>query len=400
MATMRHATIQETKENLHTKGLIKPQGTTHTATQRPALTGLSINTQATAPALKDISKKCDITAKAKDVKEVQLVQKQSKLDHKPLQPRKEEGKQQPQLRLQSRSQVPAPSQEKSDITKIEDPDKSTIQDPLQVTEYLKDIFAHLRDLETKYAIREDFLDHHRTTPNMRSVLVNWLVEIHADFEQKPETLYLCVSIVDRYLQTNTLVGRSSLQLVGTAALLIASKYEEMYLPSLSDFEYICDGAFTSKQIIQMEIDILKRLEFNLGYPPAIQFLKRYSKVIRAKAEHYTMSKYFLELALLEHTLSSVKPSLLAAAACCLAKGVIDEIMELPKIWTPAMVHYTTYQYQDFRRPMIQLAGIVAKVDTSSFTQVKKKYSAAAYLKISNNENLNGPLIRKLASTKK
>nr|CAH7750454.1 unnamed protein product [Callosobruchus chinensis] len=235
---------------------------------------------------------------------------------------------------------------------------------------------------------------------MRSVLVNWLVEIHADFEQKPETLYLCVSIVDRYLQTNPLVGRTSLQLVGTAALLIASKYEEMYLPSLSDFEYICDGAFSSKQILQTEIDILKRLDFNLGYPPAIQFLKRYSKVIRAKAEHYTMSKYFLELALLEHTMSSVKPSLLAAAACCLAKGVIDEIMELPKIWTPAMVHYTTYQYKDFRSAMIELAGIVAKVDASSFTQIKKKYSAAAYLKISHNSHLNGPLIRKLASTKK
>ncbi|VEN58349.1 unnamed protein product, partial [Callosobruchus maculatus] len=63
-----------------------------------------------------------------DPLQVQLVQKQSKLDHKPLQPRKEEGKQQPQLGLQSRSQVPAPSQEKSEITKMEDPDKSTIQD--------------------------------------------------------------------------------------------------------------------------------------------------------------------------------------------------------------------------------------------------------------------------------
>nr|CAI5847765.1 unnamed protein product [Callosobruchus analis] len=399
MATIRHATIQETKENLHAKGLIKPQATTHTAAHRPALTGLSINTQG-ANVHKNISKKCDTFAKVKDVKEVQLTQKQSKPDLKPLQLRKEESKG-PQLTLQKvSSQVTVALQKKSDATLIEDPDRHTREDPLQVTEYLKDIFAHLRDLETKYAIREDFLEHHRTTPNMRGVLVNWLVEIHADFEQKPETLYLCISIVDRYLQTNTLVGKSSLQLVGTAALLIASKYEEMYLPSLSDFEYLCDGAFTSKQILQMEIDILKRLDFNLGYPPAIQFLKRYSKVMRSKADHYTMSKYFLELALLEHTLSSVKPSLLAAAACCLAKGVIEEIMELPKIWTPSMVHYTTYQYKDFRSVIIELACIVAKVDSSSFTQVKKKYSATAYLKISCHSHLNGPLIRKLAGMKK
>nr|CAI5823603.1 unnamed protein product [Callosobruchus analis] len=210
MATIRHATIQETKENLHAKGLIKPQATTHTAAHRPALTGLSINTQG-ANVHKNISKKCDTFAKVKDVKEVQLTQKQSKPDLKPLQLRKEESKG-PQLTLQK-------------------------------------------------------------------------------------------------------VSSQVLQL-----LLIASKYEEMYLPSLSDFEYLCDGAFTSKQILQMEIDILKRLDFNLGYPPAIQFLKRYSKVMRSKADHYTMSKYFLELALLEHTLSSVKPSLLAAAGVLSGQG--------------------------------------------------------------------------------
>ncbi|VEN51634.1 unnamed protein product [Callosobruchus maculatus] len=72
-----------------------------------------------------------------DPLQVQLVQKQSKLDHKPLQPRKEEGKQQPQLRRRSRS-VPAPSQEKSEITKMEDPDKSTVQDPLQGRSFTED----------------------------------------------------------------------------------------------------------------------------------------------------------------------------------------------------------------------------------------------------------------------
>ncbi|CAH1957803.1 unnamed protein product [Acanthoscelides obtectus] len=395
MAAIRQATIQETKENLHSKGLIKPQVKMHTASQRTALTGLSINTQATAHVNKDL-KKCDNFAHG--LKEAQVVKKETKPEPKVVILKKEENKvsQLPGHRV---SQIPALSQKKTG-TPVEDPDRSNKDDPLQVTEYLTEIFAHLRDLETKYAIREDFLENHRTTPNMRSVLVNWLVEIHADFEQKPETLYLCISIVDRYLQINTLVGRSTLQLVGTSALLIASKYEEMYLPSLSDFEYICDGAFTSRQILQMEIDILKRLEFNLGYPPAIQFLKRYSKVIRAKAEHYALSKYFLELALLEHTMSAVKPSLLAAAACCLAKGVMEEVMELPKIWSPAMVHYTTYQYKDFRNAMIELASIVAKVDSSLFTQVKKKYSATAYMKISQISQLNGPLIRKLAGTKK
>jgi len=35
---------------------------------------------------------------------------------------------------------------------------------------------------------------------MRVVLVNWLVDVHLRFDLKPDTLYLCVSLVDRFTQ--------------------------------------------------------------------------------------------------------------------------------------------------------------------------------------------------------
>ena len=37
-----------------------------------------------------------------------------------------------------------------------------------------------------------------------------------------------------------------------AALLIASKYEEIYVPELNDFVFISDSAFTKEEILQME----------------------------------------------------------------------------------------------------------------------------------------------------
>ena len=50
-----------------------------------------------------------------------------------------------------------------------------------------------------------------------------------------------------------------MQLVGVAALLIATKYEEIYPPTVKDFIYLTDNTYTKSQILKMEESIL----FNL-----------------------------------------------------------------------------------------------------------------------------------------
>ena len=78
---------------------------------------------------------------------------------------------------------------------------------------------------------------------MRAILVDWLVEVHLKFKLMPETLYLTVNIIDRFLEVRS-VMRSKLQLVGVTAMLLASKYEEIYAPEVRDFVYITDRAYT------------------------------------------------------------------------------------------------------------------------------------------------------------
>lgn len=72
--------------------------------------------------------------------------------------------------------------------------------------------------------------------------------------------------------------KKQLQLVGVTAMFLASKYEEMYPPEISDFAYVTDRAYTTAQIRDMEMKILRVLKFQLGRPLPLQFLRRASKI--------------------------------------------------------------------------------------------------------------------------
>ncbi len=82
---------------------------------------------------------------------------------------------------------------------------------------------------------------------MRAILVDWIIEVHLKFKLLPETLFLTISLIDRYLE-RVQIKRNNLQLVGVTAMLIASKYEEIYAPEVRDFVYITDNAYTKEEI--------------------------------------------------------------------------------------------------------------------------------------------------------
>jgi cyclin B len=115
---------------------------------------------------------------------------------------------------------------------------------------------------------------------MRAILVDWLIEVHFKFKLLPETLFLTINLIDRYLDKAP-VHRTKLQLVGAASMLIASKYEEIYAPEVKDFVFITDKAYTKEEILKMEYSILSLLNFNVCTPSAYRFLERFSKVANA-----------------------------------------------------------------------------------------------------------------------
>lgn len=157
---------------------------------------------------------------------------------------------------------------------------------------------------------------------MRAILVDWLIEVHGKFRLLPETLFLAVNLVDRFLSART-ISLVKLQLVGTTALFVAAKYEEVICPSVQNFLYMADGGYQDDEILAAERYLLQTIDFNMSYPNPIHFLRRISKADNYDIQTRTVAKYFMEISCVDHKMLHLKPSLIAAGAAWLARLVLD-----------------------------------------------------------------------------
>jgi len=121
--------------------------------------------------------------------------------------------------------------------------------------------------------------HPNLQPRMRAILVDWLIEVSEVYKLHRETLYLSVDFLDRYLShAKADLARSQLQLVGITCLFIASKIEEIYPPKLREFSFVTDGACEEHEIVQMELVVIKGLQWGLSPQTPNRWLKTYMQI--------------------------------------------------------------------------------------------------------------------------
>lgn len=215
-----------------------------------------------------------------------------------------------------------------------DLDIEDVDDPLMVSEYVVEIFEYLKELEISTMANPDYMDSQNELEwKMRGILVDWLLEVHTRFRLLPETLFLAVNIIDRFLSAK-IVQLDRLQLVGVTAMFIASKYEEVLSPHVQNFRHVADDGFTEEEILSAERFVLAALNYDLSYPNPMNFLRRISKADNYDIQTRTLGKYLLEIGCLDHRFLAHPPSQVAAAAMYLARLVLERG---PWVSLPALI---------------------------------------------------------------
>ncbi|KAF7860673.1 hypothetical protein EAF04_008192 [Stromatinia cepivora] len=258
---------------------------------------------------------------------------------------------------------------------VRDLDAEDLDDPLMVAEYVVEIFEYLKKLEVATKPNEKYMVHQEDLEwKMRGILVDWLIEVHTRFHLLPETLFLAVNIIDRFLSTKV-VQLDRLQLVGVTAMFIASKYEEVLSPHVANFRHVADDGFTEAEILSAERYVLSALNYDLSYPNPMNFLRRISKADDYDIQTRTLGKYLMEISLLDHRFMKYLPSHVAAASMYLARLILEK-----GEWDPMLTHYSGYS-EDEIEPVFQLMVdyLARPVTHEAFF---KKYASKKFLKAS------------------
>ena len=121
--------------------------------------------------------------------------------------------------------------------------------------------------------------HSQLQPRMRSILLDWLIEVCEVYRLHRETFYLAIDFIDRYLSVTRDVQKQQLQLIGITALFIGAKLEEIYPPKLTEFAYVTDGACTENEILEQELVMLKALKWDLSPLTCNQWLNVFMQLV-------------------------------------------------------------------------------------------------------------------------
>uniref|UniRef100_A0A7S3GGS5 Cyclin N-terminal domain-containing protein n=1 Tax=Palpitomonas bilix TaxID=652834 RepID=A0A7S3GGS5_9EUKA len=270
------------------------------------------------------------------------------------------------------------------LANIPDIDSQDAHDPQVVFEYIDDIYKFLRKNELEKRFNHKYMkDQVDINERMRTILVDWLIDVHLKFKLLPETLFLTTNIIDRFLNHKQ-VARQKFQLVGVTAMLIASKYEEIYAPEVRDFVYITDRAYSKDEILKMERLILATLDFRLTVPTHYTFVKRFIKAAgvgsSSKVSSSTSKKmellfcYILELAQPHTNYLKYLPSHIDAAALWLARKVLTGDSD----WHQVLTKYTQYDDEQLMPCVRELAQLMRNASTAEQKAAYRKYSSARF----------------------
>ena len=251
-----------------------------------------------------------------------------------------------------------------------------------VGEYLEEIYVNLLLEETQATTKPKF-GYMNTQPEineiMRAILIDWIIDVHLRFNLRQETLFMTIWLIDTYLSF-AFVHRDKLQLLGITCLLISCKSHEIYYPQNDKLIEMTDNAYSKEEMLTMENEILKKLNFFIVCPNPIDFYNILSKMFNFEKKQYYLGNFFIESALVNYQILKYSSSVIASSCTYLVMKYY-RINGYQKLYNNFIIN------EQFPEDVIKDAAkeiyvLVDNLSKSKFKSVKKKYSLTQFENIS------------------
>lgn len=227
-------------------------------------------------------------------------------------------------------------------------------------------------------VDHEYLKHHSDIkPWMRRVLIDWIIQVYYKIEREQwpparrarddaerETVHMATMIIDAFLAKTPTLHRSRLQLAGMAALLIASKFEDVSHIDPSTLVFFATNAYTTRELFEMEDRILFALDFRLFRPTPFTFTNFFLGILGQT--HDTLFgrvvHFLLDLAMMHHQLLQFLPSQTALVVMHLAARILEK-QDPPESNPAALLHLLDMFAIEFRE---DCEALLVKLCCSAF----------------------------------
>lgn len=241
-------------------------------------------------------------------------------------------------------------------------------------EYFDDIYTNflLDENISNLRINKDYMDNQKEINyKMRAILVDWLIEVHFKLHFKRKTLFQTIYIIDLYLSYKSIL-KTNLQLLGIASLLISCKANEILYPRAEEYINITNRAYSKSQLLEMEMNIMKTLNFEILSPTPEEFFNILSKIFNLNKMQHHFGEYFLDSALIDYKLLKYKPSTIAVSCTYIVMKYFG-LNGYKDLYIPRMTMLENPQkiIKDCAR---DLCFLVKNLSNSSLRATKDKYS--------------------------
>ena len=248
-------------------------------------------------------------------------------------------------------------------------------------DYINELYSNLLDEEKnlntkpKYGYMKSQTD---INEKMRAILVDWIIEIHDKFHLKSITLYQTIWLIDTYLSLKY-IKREDFQLLGLGCLYIACKFREIYYPQLKDCVEATDSAYTKEDILRIEKDILKTINYNLLPPCQEDFYNIIAKSFGFNEKQYYLGKYFMENSLIDYNMLKYSSSVIAVSCSYIVMKFFN-ISNYKKLYSTRIICEKCPQkvIKDTAR---ELCFLVKNLNSSEFKAIKDKYLNDKYYRV-------------------